>query len=505
MKVSIATFIACLFAIALFFPYGANGQITRLGNDTEAPPQRVALLIGNSNYEHVNTLKNPKNDVDKLAAKLSDLGFQTTVRKDLNHDQFVTELASFTNTIGPGDIALFYYSGHGIQTTAGSNYLLPVNLPSNANAITLDGTGISLGLVRMALRPAKLSLIILDACRSVGNVPAKGPLEGLAPFTSRGALIAYAADEGQSASDNDSEDVSLFTKHLITELDKHDETLCPLFSAVREAVDEASQHAQFPYIYDGVVGDFVFNRTTTAESRNLATLGKSKAWTSIQFSNNPNDFAAYLAPYFPDKKNVKAAEGRLSLLMSETAKAVGVVPLDPQAPPEAVAIANQGARLFYEKSYDQALKTYGKVVASRPSDSLALYNYATCLLYLGKYDEAVNSFSDAAGLNNDFVWTYFNRGVANHLKGNLQDAISDYTFALKLRPKYALGYNNLALAKRQGGDLKGAEEAVQQAIDLDPNYAPAYFNKAIIRVALGDASSATNYVAKGKSLTVPKL
>src|SRR4029077_1369359 len=39
----------------------------------------------------------------------------------------------------------------------------------------------------------------------------------------------YAADEGQAASDNDGEDLSLFTKHLIKELDKHDETLCPLF------------------------------------------------------------------------------------------------------------------------------------------------------------------------------------------------------------------------------------------------------------------------------------
>jgi len=495
----------CALAMALAFPLVVKCQTTRLGKDTEAPPQRLALLIGNSNYEHVNTLKNPKNDVDKMAAKLSQLGFQTTVRYDLNYDQFVDELAAFTNMLEPGGIALFYYSGHGIQATGGTNYLLPVNLPANANAITLQGKGISLNLVRNALSVAKLSLIILDACRSIGNVPAKGPLEGLAAFTSRGALIAYAADEGQSASDNDGEDLSLFTKYLVSELDKRDETLCPLFTAVREAVDEASRHAQFPFVYDGVIGDFIFNRTTTAESRNLAILGKSKAWTSIQSSNNPNDFAAYLAPYFPDKKYAKVAEGRLSSLMSATARAVGVVPLDAQAPPEAVAIANQGARLFYEQAYSQALKTYQKAIDSRPADAYALYDYATCLLYLGKYDEAVQFFTKSADVNHEFVWAYFNRGVANHLKGSLQDAISDYTLALKLRPNNALGYNNLALAKRQAGDLNGAEESVQKAIDLDPNYAPAYFNKARIRVALGDVLAATDDVAKGKSLTVPKL
>jgi tetratricopeptide (TPR) repeat protein len=495
----------CLVALTLSFCCEAKGQSTRLGNDTEAPPQRLALLIGNSTYEHLNPLKNPGNDVDKVAAKLAEVGFRTTVRKDLSHDQFVTELAEFSSSIGPGDIALFYYSGHGIQVNGGANYLLPVNLPANANAVTLNGSGISLSLVRTALQAAKLGIIILDACRNVGNVPAKGSLEGLAAFTSRGAFIAYAADEGQSASDNDNEDVSLFTKYLVAELDKHDEALCPFFAAIREAVDGASKHAQFPFVYDGVIGDFVFNRTTTTESRNLSMVGKSKAWNAIQFSDNPNDFAAYLVPDFPDKKHAKLAEGRLTSLMSETAKAVGVVPLDEQSPPEILALANQGSRLFYEKAYDLALATYGKALASRPGDPLVLYDYGTCLLYLGKYDEAVKSLSEAARLNNEFVWAFFNRGVANHLKGNLEDALADYSLAVKLRPKYALGYNNLALAKRQRGDLQGAEEAAQKAIDLDPNYAPSYFNKAQIRVQLGDVPSATSYVAKGKSLTIPKI
>jgi tetratricopeptide (TPR) repeat protein len=494
-----------LLAMTLVLSIAATCQTTRLGNDTEAPPRRLALLVGNSKYDHVNTLKNPKNDVDKMRVKLEGLGFKTTVRYDLNHDQFVDELSAFTNDIDPGAIALFYYSGHGIQSTGGTNYLLPVNLPANANAVTLQGTGISLNLVRNALYPAKLSLIILDACRSVGNLPAKGPLEGLAPFSSRGSLIAYAADEGQTASDNDTEDVSLFTKYLVAELDKHDETLCPLFSAVRQAVDEASQHAQFPFIYDGVIGDFIFNRTTTMEARNLAIVDKSRAWAKIQSSNNPNDFAAFLSVDFSDKKNSKLAEGRLSSLMSATAKAVGVVPLDAQAAPEDIALVNQGSRLFYEQAYGQALNTYERVLASRPSDSLAIYDYATCLLYLGRYDEAIEFYSKAASMNREFVWTYLNRGVANHLKGDLGDAISDYTFALKLRPKYALGYNNLALAKRQSGDLNGADLDAQKAIELDPNYAPTYFNRATIHVDLGDASSAAGYLAKGKSLTVPKM
>jgi len=496
----------CLLSCAtLLFP--SASAATRLGSDTEAPPQRLALLIGNSAYAHVNSLKNPKNDVDQLAAKLKTLGFQTDVQYDLDHDQFVDALSSFQNKIEPGGIALFYYSGHGTQL-GGTNYLIPINMASGANAVTVQGSGISLTLVRNALSNAKLSLIVLDACRSSLNLAAKGPVEGLAAFVSRGALIAYAADEGQAASDNDSEDLSLFTKHLINELDKHDETLCQLFGGIRAAVDEASGHVQFPFVYDGVIGDFVFNRTTTRESEELAFVSKkvggSSVWTKIKDSENPNDFAAYLAPRGWDNSHASIADDRLSALMSSTAKAAGVVPLGTQEPPEITALANQGERLFYEGAYTQASIAYEKLIAARPSSTAALYDYATCLLHLGRYDDAIQLFSKTADTDPKFPWSHFNRGVAHHLKGNFTEAIADYDRAVELRPNFALGYNNLALAKRDAGDLTGAQYDAQKAVALDPHYAPAFFNSAKIWAGLGDTTTAYHFKEAGKKLAVPQ-
>lgn len=499
---------ALTLLLSIFLRVEAASQTpTRLGTDTEAPPQRLALLVGNSKYQNLNPLKNPKNDVDRLANRLQDLGFQTSIAYDLNHDDFVDALSAFQNKIAPGDIALFYYSGHGAQL-GGANYLIPVTMPSGASSTAVRGSGISLTLIREALSSAKLSLIVLDACRTVLNLPAKGSSDGLAPFFSRGSLVAYAADEGQSASDNDTEDLSLFTKHLISELDKRNENLCQLFGSVRKAVDAASGHVQFPFVYDGVIGDFVFNHTTTEESRKLSsvsnTVGRTKVWNTIQESDNPNDFAAFLAPGFSDKKHVKAAEDRLSSLMSSTAKAVGLVSVDTQdAPPEVIAMANQGERLFYEKAYKQALKIYDKLLALRPSDSLVMYDYATCLLHLGRQEGAIQFFSKAIDLNPAFPWAYYNRGVAYHLSGKLTQAIDDYTGALKRRPNYALGYNNLALAKRDAGDLPGAEQDVEKAIALDSNYAPAFFNSAKISMDIGKVAAAASYQDKGKLLTVP--
>src|SRR5580704_3325032 len=103
--------------------WGAEGG-ARLGTDTEAPPQRLALLVGNANYTNLNKLKNPRNDVDSMKAKLTQLGFQTFAEYDLGHDDFVDALSRFQGKIAPGDIVLFYYSGHGTQLQ-GMNYLIP--------------------------------------------------------------------------------------------------------------------------------------------------------------------------------------------------------------------------------------------------------------------------------------------------------------------------------------------------------------------------------------------
>jgi len=508
MSSLIRVLICSLMLITLLPPNAASQSATRLGTDTEAPPQRLALLIGNSEYQHLKSLKNPKNDVDQLATKLGDLGFQTFVEHNLSHNDFVYKLAEFAARIAPGDIALFYYSGHGVQLS-GMNYLIPVDMQSPPSGVILQGNGISTDQIRNALGAAKLSLMILDACRTYANFQVKGLNDGLAPVFPRGTLVAYAADEGQAASDNDTENLSLFTKHMIRELDKRDETLCQFFERVREAVDLASAHVQFPFIYDGVIGDFVFNRTTTAEAHKLAGIsseqGRKHVWTAIQNSDDPNDFAAFLTPALWDKTKANAAQARLVSLMSSTIKAAGVVPLDPQTPLEFISASNQGQRLFYEGAYAEAAMVYQNLVASRPSDFAAKYDYATCLLHLGRLDEALHSLSNAVELSPEFVWAYYNQGVAHHLQGKLKQAIDDYTRALKLRPNYAIGYNNLALAKRDTGDIAGAEQDVGKALALDSHYAPAYFNGAKILTDLGDLHNAVAYTDKGKTLTVPLI
>src|SRR5262249_47431612 len=90
--------------------------------------KRVALVIGNSTYQNVPRLDNPRNDARLMADTLQGLGFQLiggAAQIDLDKQAFDAVLQKFGNSVQGADVALFYYAGHGVQV-AGKNFLVPV-------------------------------------------------------------------------------------------------------------------------------------------------------------------------------------------------------------------------------------------------------------------------------------------------------------------------------------------------------------------------------------------
>ena len=87
---------------------------------------RVALVLGNSAYEHAPPLANPVNDAEAISKSVKGLGFEVVEGFDLTKAQTQETIARFAKTVRGAEIALFFYAGHGMQV-AGSNYLLPVD------------------------------------------------------------------------------------------------------------------------------------------------------------------------------------------------------------------------------------------------------------------------------------------------------------------------------------------------------------------------------------------
>ena len=92
---------------------------------TDQQQRRIALVIGNANYE-IGKLGTPLNDATDMASALKDLGFEVILLKDASKRQMDEAIDRFTRQMTQGSVGLFYYAGHGIQID-GENYLIPVN------------------------------------------------------------------------------------------------------------------------------------------------------------------------------------------------------------------------------------------------------------------------------------------------------------------------------------------------------------------------------------------
>jgi uncharacterized caspase-like protein len=105
-----------------------------LGLTTPALPQgsKKALLVGNQTYRD-SPLKNPGNDVRDFANVLRDLGFKTQVLTDASQQQITETVRQFAGGLAPGDLAVFFYSGHGFQIDA-ENFLVPVEFSASSEA-----------------------------------------------------------------------------------------------------------------------------------------------------------------------------------------------------------------------------------------------------------------------------------------------------------------------------------------------------------------------------------
>ena len=249
-------------------------QQAPLGSVSQVPAARipqgrkVALLIGNSAYQKVGALQNPKNDVQLLAATLKSASFQSVVVKmDLTQQQTLQALRDFAAVADGADWAVLYYSGHGIEF-GGANYLVPVdaNLKTDRD---VDLEAVDVGKVISAIEGAKrLRLVILDACRDnpfasqmKRTVASRSVGRGLARIEPEaGTLIAYAAKHGETALDGDGAN-SPYAQALAKRIQQTPALeVRRLFDVVRDDVMDATGQKQQPFSYGSVSGsmDFYF-------------------------------------------------------------------------------------------------------------------------------------------------------------------------------------------------------------------------------------------------------
>ena len=102
--------------------------LSLVSTDPAAAEKRIALVVGNSAYQNVPRLDNPRNDAVLMADTLGGLGFTLIggrAQLDLDKSALDTAVQNFGRQVQGADVALFYYAGHGVQVN-GANYLVPI-------------------------------------------------------------------------------------------------------------------------------------------------------------------------------------------------------------------------------------------------------------------------------------------------------------------------------------------------------------------------------------------
>ena len=215
--------------------------------------QRVALVIGNSAYEHVPFLPNPGNDARAMSDAFERLGYSVTRIENAGRETLFRGLQDFKRAAGASDVAVVFYAGHGIEVDK-SNFLVPVDAKL-ARDDDVEYEAVPLDLVMRAVGGARrLGLVVLDACRHnpfVASMQRAGATRSIGRGLARvapsgGTLVAYAAEEGKTAADGDGRN-SPYTGALLRYLEEPGLDVGRLFRKVRAAVVRETGGAQKPF------------------------------------------------------------------------------------------------------------------------------------------------------------------------------------------------------------------------------------------------------------------
>ncbi|MDM8563086.1 SUMF1/EgtB/PvdO family nonheme iron enzyme, partial [Candidatus Marithioploca araucensis] len=236
-----------------------------------AVEQRIALVIGNSNYPSgVAYLPNPKNDAADMARVLRAYGFTVTQKQDLNQEEMDKAIIKFGQDLTKGGIGLFYFAGHGIQIDQ-RNYLVPIGKKiREARLVKYRAIDAQWVVDVMDSAGSRVNIVILDACRNNPYRSYFRSSDGLAAMHApRGTIISFSTALGKKAADGEGRN-GLYTKNLLKTIKIPGLTIEEVFKQTATVVDLDSGGRQIPWRSSSLIGeDFCFGTCDESEADRL--------------------------------------------------------------------------------------------------------------------------------------------------------------------------------------------------------------------------------------------
>jgi uncharacterized caspase-like protein len=238
---------------------------------------RLALVIGNSNYSTVSALPNPANDAKAMASFLTSAGFEVVQAPDLTQSDMRRTIGNFAKTAadkGPDTVVLVYYAGHGLQVD-GENFLVPVDAQIEREAdVPFQAMRLADVMNALSTIPSKSRFVFLDACRNnpfskINKTAGRGLAIVDAP---NGSLVSYSTAPGTEALDGDGQN-SPYTAALMKIGHEPGLPIEQLLKRVRLDVSNTTEKQQFPWESSSLTTEFSFFPAGAGQERTAAATG----------------------------------------------------------------------------------------------------------------------------------------------------------------------------------------------------------------------------------------
>ena len=539
--------LSCLF---IFMISILSASVT---SATPTQEKRIALVVGNWDYSD-SPLVNPQYDAENMAASLDRLGFEVLHRTNLDQKAFNKVIQEFGEKIRSGGSGVFFYAGHGMQIN-GINYLVPIGAKFKGEA-SVDKVAVNADsvLAQMSKANNRVNLVILDACRNnpfeektSGSDSGSRGSGGLAQMNApSGTLISYSTSPGLTASDGAGRN-SPFTKNLLTSMKQPGLAVEQVFKKVRVEVEKETYLEQTPWEVSSLKGDFYFNLTATTEEKSASGTADASllskdlaAWTTVQSSQDPAAYAAYLRQYpqgqfaelalWKQKTVSPAGAGKATphneklldlqldaqkelLLLSAKQKGEGDVvekfrTLVKESPEESLHAVGLAYAYLKTGNLDKAQQQF-EMLTKKSDKTLSLQGkegLAEILFLSGKVDEALRLAEQvlAAAPNRSMALlvkgkALFKKNKTSEAKNALELAaketsISDFSWQ-KSEAHVALG--NFQTQKKE---FVLAQQAFKKAVITNPFSSEALSNQGVAFKNLGDPQTALNVFKQLKSV-----
>jgi uncharacterized caspase-like protein len=296
-----AVFVVVAVALFLAGPTDLDAEWPARGIEHK----RVALVIGNSAYQHTRKLENPKNDAADMSTALRRLGFHVIEGLDLDKAGFDKKIRDFAAALKGAEVGVFFYAGHGLQVS-GHNYLVPID-SQLTTASALDFEMVRLDLVHRTMeREAQTSILFFDACRdnplsrNLARAMGTRSVEigrGLAAVEGGvGTLISYSTQPGNVALDGAGRN-SPYSGALVRQLGASNDDLSAVLIAVRNDVMKETDSRQVPWEHSALTRRFYFNLPAQTPVTHVRLSEAAEAWSATKDTRNIAVLGAFVARY----------------------------------------------------------------------------------------------------------------------------------------------------------------------------------------------------------------